>query len=100
MPAFAVVIDVPASWEVYRRVQDDLGEVVPDGLLVHSAGPTESGFRIVDVWASRDAFESFQRDRLGPVVARHIDPERVTPTFQGLRAEHLLHPPLETVSAA
>jgi hypothetical protein len=30
-----------------------------EGLLVHVAGQTESGFRVVDVWTSEEAFRRF-----------------------------------------
>ena len=36
----------PASWPV-------------EGLLAHIAGPTDSGFRVIDVWESEEAFASF-----------------------------------------
>lgn len=36
----------PADWPV-------------DGLLAHVAGQGESGFRVVDVWESEDAFRRF-----------------------------------------
>jgi hypothetical protein len=36
----------PADWPV-------------EGLLVHIAGQGESGFRVVDVWESEDAFRRF-----------------------------------------
>jgi hypothetical protein len=29
------------------------------GILFHAAGPTASGWRVVDVWESEDAFEAF-----------------------------------------
>ena len=30
-----------------------------EGLLVHAAGQTETGFRVVDVWTSEEAFGRF-----------------------------------------
>ena len=30
-----------------------------DGMLAHIAGQSEQGFRVVDVWASEDAFRRF-----------------------------------------
>jgi hypothetical protein len=60
--AFAVVRDVPASWTVYLEGADELGRQAPQGLLAHAAGPTDEGFRVVDVWASRSEWEQF-RDR-------------------------------------
>lgn len=39
------------------------------GLLVHVAGETESGFRVVDVWESEEAFQRFG-ETLGPIMAK------------------------------
>jgi hypothetical protein len=38
-----------------------------EGLLVHIAGQAESGFRVVDVWASEDACRRFG-ERLMPIL--------------------------------
>lgn len=38
----------------------------PAGMLVHSAGPVEGGWGIIDFWESREAFDAFVRDRLMP----------------------------------
>ena len=58
---YAVVRDVPASWNVY--LQDaQTAAPIPAGLLLHAAGPTDEGFRVIDVWESRADWERF-RDR-------------------------------------
>ena len=38
-----------------------------EGLLVHAAGQGENGFRVVDVWASEEAFQRFG-EKLIPVL--------------------------------
>jgi hypothetical protein len=38
----------------------------PAGLLVHSAGPIEGGWGVIDFWESRAAFDAFVQDRLMP----------------------------------
>jgi hypothetical protein len=58
--AFAVVHDVAASWHDYDRIASTLVEARPAGLLVHAAGPTDDGFRTIDIWVSETAW---QRDR-------------------------------------
>ena len=50
--AFVVVQDVAASWATYPGC--DLARA--DGLLLHAAGPTDEGFRTVDVWTSEEAY--------------------------------------------
>jgi hypothetical protein len=38
------------------------------GLLVHTAGFTGNGFRIFEVWESREDFERFLNETLMPIV--------------------------------
>jgi hypothetical protein len=47
-------MEKPADWPV-------------EGLLVHVAGQGDSGFRVVDVWESEDAWRRFG-ERLAPVL--------------------------------
>lgn len=41
----------------------------PEGLIMHSAGQGEQGYYVYDVWESREAFERFMEERLGPAMA-------------------------------
>ncbi len=51
--------------EISRRLNVD--DDPPAGLVVHAAGATpDGGFRISDVWETREAYETFERDRLTP----------------------------------
>src|SRR4051794_12965843 len=47
-------LDSPADWPV-------------EGLLVHIAGQSENGFRVVDVWESEDACRRFG-EQLMPIL--------------------------------
>jgi len=38
----------------------------PAGMLVHSAGPVEGGWGVIDFWESRAAFDTFTQERLMP----------------------------------
>ena len=42
----------------------------PEGLIFHTAGQANGVFRIFDVWESREAFERFERERLGPAIGK------------------------------
>jgi hypothetical protein len=44
-----------------------LSDWLVEGILVHVAGPGKSGFRVVDVWESEEAFGRFA-ERLGPIL--------------------------------
>jgi len=57
--------------EQYDAVNAEMGveENPPEGLIFHSAGPTDAGWNVIDFWESREAFDRFQRERLGPAIA-------------------------------
>jgi hypothetical protein len=40
----------------------------PDGLIIHSAGNSEQGFYVYDIWESKEHFERFLESKLGPAV--------------------------------
>ncbi len=66
---YAVVQDVPASWNVYL-LGAERHEQMPEGLLLHAAGPTDEGFRVIDVWESQADWEHF-RDRQAQTQLSH-----------------------------
>ncbi len=41
----------------------------PAGLIAHYATATDSGMRVVDVWQSKDQFEKFAEEQIGPFSA-------------------------------
>jgi hypothetical protein len=56
--------------EQYDAVNAEMGveESPPEGLIFHAAGPMESGWSVIDFWESREAFDTFQANRLGPAI--------------------------------
>ncbi len=88
--AYALVQDVASTWEQYERVSAPTVEPLPEGLILHVAGPTEEGFRIIDVWETKEAWERFHAERVAPAVAALGGPARPEPTFRDLHAAHLL----------
>ena len=40
----------------------------PEGLIVHSSGRGEQGYYVYDIWESREAFERFMEEKLGPAI--------------------------------
>ena len=57
---YALVQDVPASWERYQSLAAEFAEPVPAGLILHVAGQTDEGFRTIEVWETREAWERFE----------------------------------------
>ena len=49
-------VEKPSDWPV-------------EGLLLHVAGETASGFRVIDVWQSEEAFRRFG-EALAPIMAK------------------------------
>lgn len=88
---YACVQDVPASWETYLAIVAGLQEP-PAGLLIHAAGPTDEGFRMIEVWESKAAFERFHRGRLRTLGDHDDDPPNLQRTIRELAVEHVLHP--------
>jgi hypothetical protein len=58
--------------EQYQAVHDTVNASSPlgrsDGLLVHSAGPIDGGWGVIDFWESTEAFERFTQNKLMPVL--------------------------------
>ena len=59
------------------------------GLIVHTSGPVDGGWRIVDVWESREDFERFTDERVRPAVMSYaqeagIEPRTPNTTFREL----------------
>jgi hypothetical protein len=86
---YALIQDVASSWEQYRYVAEALRET-PEGLILHVAGPTDEGFRTIDVWESEEAWQQFRASRLDPVIAALPGPSRPEPTFRALHATHVV----------
>jgi hypothetical protein len=88
--AYAFVQDVAASWEQYQRVAAAMIDPAPRGLILHVAGPTDEGFRTIDVWESAEAWEEFRAERLEPAIAALGGPFRPQSRFRDLRPAHVV----------
>jgi hypothetical protein len=84
---YAVVCDVPASWELYQPLGDAVADPVPEGLLLHVAGPTDEGFRVIDVWATREDWERFRVRRDAVIAESALAPA----TFRELNGVATIH---------
>ncbi len=67
---YAYAQDVPIKLPVYRQIKEEIGEDVPNGLLVHLVVETEEGLRYIDVWESRADCDRFFDERVHPAVDR------------------------------
>ncbi len=60
---------------------------LPPGCLVHTAGPMEGGFRIVDVWESQAAFAQETLQQMSAAIGLTSPPEvQVWPVHNFMQA--------------
>jgi hypothetical protein len=86
---YAFVQDIAASWEHYGRFAAALEGSAPDGLILHAAGPTDEGFRIIGIWENEGAWQSFRDERLDADTDAVV---HIAPIFRALKVAHLVHP--------
>ena len=70
--AYAFVMDVPASIELYDALHAEVTRREPGGgrgLLVHMGRATPQGFQVIEVWESREDCERFTAQVVGPALA-------------------------------
>jgi hypothetical protein len=48
--------------------QSGLADRLPPGQISHVAGPMEGGWRVIDVWESREHFDRFAEETLAPLM--------------------------------
>jgi hypothetical protein len=73
--AVAVVVDVPGGNEqLYDQLKLFPEGKLPEGWLMHLAGPTETGWRVVNIVPSQEEFEAFAREQLAPAARQVGDP--------------------------
>ena len=64
--ALAILAEIPdLTREQYELVVQKVNESgSPAGALIHAAGPIEHGYRIVEVWETREAADAFYSSEL------------------------------------
>jgi hypothetical protein len=81
--------------EMYDEVDSNMGieTDTPEGLIFHSAGPIDEGWGIIDFWESREHFDRFQENRLGPAMAELGDraPDGA-PDIKEFPVDHIVKP--------
>lgn len=88
---YALVHDLPVSWATYEEVAAAALSELPMGLILHVAGPTDEGVRMIDVWHSESAYLAFRERQLEPLLARRAGSPTLS-VFRDLRVRHLAAP--------
>ena len=83
--------DVPATWDTYGAIAEELSQGCPQGLVLHAAGPTDEGFRMIEIWDSRGAWDRFRDERLSRIVESLSCGARSQPTYRELKIAHLIN---------
>jgi hypothetical protein len=86
---YALVEDVAASWENYEPFADALADHAPPGLIVHAAGPTDEGFRIIELWESKEAWQRFASAHAAAGGEAGLD--GIALVFRALRPRHVIY---------
>ncbi len=55
--------------QVIKKMSFSHGGKGPPGLLFHWAVATSGGFRVVDVWKTKEQYERFAKEQIGPYSA-------------------------------
>jgi len=69
--AIAVLYELSGmAQEQYDKIIELLqrGGITAEGRTYHLAGPTETGWRVLDVFESQSAFDAFVQNKLGPMM--------------------------------
>jgi hypothetical protein len=83
--------------EQYNAVHDHMNieDQPPEGLIFHSSGPIDGGWRVIDVWHSRNAFDQFTQTRLTSAAKELGDRAFLEPPdIQEFSVHNYLTPPL------
>lgn len=70
---YNIIFDVPAPIEFYDAAHAALREVVGNddvGLIAHIGRATDAGFEVVEIWESRESFDTFVHEIWPKVAAR------------------------------
>ena len=93
--AVTLVTEIPgATHELYDKVRDNLGMsqegALIEGQLAHIASPMDGGWRVVDVWESREVFDRFSQEQIGPFSQQAGITEPPETTYRDVH-NHLPH---------
>ena len=88
-------VEMPGvTQEQYDGLHAHIGSVAGDmpGLLVHIAGPTEGGWYVTEVWASKSEFDQFMA-RMAPMLSSPDAPPMNIQEFTVYNCETTAQPP-------
>jgi hypothetical protein len=94
--SYAFVQDIAATWDEYAHLAAAIA-ARPEGLVIHVAGPTDDGFRIIGVWESEAAWRRFEAESQREHAS--AGPPTLI-TFRALQPRHVVYGPLPAAPPA
>ena len=82
--AFGITFDIPGmTREQYDRLAPRLNAMTKGqpGFIVHFSGPTESGYRVTEIWESEADQQRFSREQVAPIFQEERIPAAKVETF-------------------
>lgn len=68
---YGCIYEVPAGEQLYAKVKAEIGEDQPPGQIVLIVSKLENGgLRHITVWETKEQWERFQAERVGPAVGK------------------------------
>lgn len=91
--AVAIVMEFPEGTleqydEVVRRMGLTPGGAGPPESLFHWVTETDDGIRVTDVWVSKEAFDAFAEEKIGPITEEVGVPGPPTVTAYDVHSHH------------
>ncbi len=93
MPWALIQTASQATWDDYQRVSQEVGDEIPEGLILHVAGPYDGHWRSVSVWESELAYTRFRDERVVPAVQRTLSADLAgagPPPSESFEVQHML----------
>jgi len=82
-----------ATLEQYDKIVELMGLTsgnIPPGAIFHWTAKTDDGIRVVDVWESREVFDRFSQEQIGPFSQQAGITEPPETTYRDVH-NHLPH---------
>ena len=81
--AFAILAEIPdLTRDQYETVVKKVNEFgSPAGALFHAGGPIEGGYRVIEVWETREAADTFYGSSLLAEAAAASQPPKIIMTW-------------------
>jgi hypothetical protein len=100
--AYGLVMNVPAPIEFYDALHAEIGRRTTggvDGMLLHVGRETRGGFQVTEVWESKELYDRFTAEILGPALAHLSGGESppVEPAMEDFEPRGLIVPAAHVV---